>query len=166
MARDHVERADFPRLVIGRNMDYRQPFSRAAQPLAVPQRMMLRFCQDTLGRHKPLPVRLEGLEEEGIDGRHSLTLRCGTFSLRSHLKERNAMAQPAEKPADELSPEIEIEAEVNDLIAEHGSERAAIRALLHDFDTLLADADRSTSRGFLRGVFSAGARPIPTDDEP
>ncbi|HEV7260113.1 MAG TPA: hypothetical protein VGN82_20175 [Bosea sp. (in: a-proteobacteria)] len=74
-------------------------------------------------------------------------------------------AQPADQQADDLSPELEIEAEINDLIAEHGSERAAIRALLHDLTVLLQDADRSTSRGFLRGVFSAGARPIAVDDE-
>jgi len=60
----------------------------------------------------------------------------------------------------------EIECEIDDLIAEHGSERAAIRALLHDMTVLLADADRSVSRGYLRGVFSTGARPLPIDDEP
>lgn len=54
----------------------------------------------------------------------------------------------------------EIEVEINDLIEEHGSERAALRALLHDFYVLLADADRSVSRGYLRGLFSEGARPI------
>ena len=54
----------------------------------------------------------------------------------------------------------EIECEINDLVEEHGSERAALRALLHDFHALLADADRSVSRGFLRGLFSEGARPI------
>lgn len=60
----------------------------------------------------------------------------------------------------------EIECEIDDLIAEHGSERAAIRALLHDMTVLLADADRSTSRGYLKGLFSAGARNTATDDEP
>ena len=60
----------------------------------------------------------------------------------------------------------ELEWEIVELVAEHGSERAALRALLHDFHVLLADADRSVSRGFLRGVFSAGARPVATDDEP
>lgn len=52
----------------------------------------------------------------------------------------------------------EIECEIDDLVAEHGSERAAIRALLHDMTVLLADTDRSTSRGYLRGLFSEGAR--------
>jgi len=75
-------------------------------------------------------------------------------------------AQPADQDADELSPELEIEDEINDLIAEHGSERAAIRALLHDFNVLLVDADRSVSRGYLRGLFSRGARPTDADEEP
>ena len=65
----------------------------------------------------------------------------------------------------QLEPD-EIEWEIAELVAEHGSERAALRAVLHDFTVLLADADRSVSRGFLRGVFSAGARALPADDEP
>lgn len=60
----------------------------------------------------------------------------------------------------------ELEWELVELVEEHGSERAALRALLHDFHVLLADADRSVSRGFLRGAFSAGARPLACDDEP
>lgn len=63
-----------------------------------------------------------------------------------------------------LEPD-EIEFEIAELVEEHGSERAALRAVLHDFNVLLADADRSVSRGFLRGVFSAGARPLPADDD-
>lgn len=58
----------------------------------------------------------------------------------------------------------ELEAELIELIEEHGSERA-LRALLHDFHVLLADADRSTSRGYLRGLFSTGARAPHSDDE-
>lgn len=70
-------------------------------------------------------------------------------------------------PEPQAAPERdELEWEIVELVAEHGSERAALRALLHDFHVLLADADRSVSRGFLRGVFSAGARPVATDDEP
>lgn len=60
----------------------------------------------------------------------------------------------------------EIECEIDDLIAEHGSERAAMRALLHDMTVLMQDADRSISRGYLRGLFSHGARPLAVDDEP
>jgi hypothetical protein len=67
-------------------------------------------------------------------------------------------AQPEPEPD-------EIEWEIADLIAEHGSERAALRALLHDMNVLLVDADRSISRGFLRGVFSAGARRPDSEDE-
>lgn len=66
---------------------------------------------------------------------------------------------------EDTDPAIEIETEIDDLIAEHGSERAALRALLHDFNVLLADADRSVSRGYLRGLFSAGARPAAAEDE-
>jgi hypothetical protein len=51
-----------------------------------------------------------------------------------------------------------LEWELIELIEEHGSERQALRALLHDFHALLADADKAVSRGFLRGVFSEGAR--------
>lgn len=69
------------------------------------------------------------------------------------------MAEPAlQNP--EHSPEYQLEWELIELIEEHGSERAALKALLHDFHLLLADADRSVSRGYLRGLFSAGARPI------
>ncbi|MEI5668287.1 hypothetical protein WBO78_24190 [Bosea sp. CCNWLW174] len=59
-----------------------------------------------------------------------------------------------------------IETEIDDVIAEHGSERAAIRALLLDLAELARDGDRASSRGYLRGLFSEGARPLPTDDEP
>ncbi|MGO4402628.1 hypothetical protein AB4Z10_00005 [Bosea sp. RAF48] len=64
------------------------------------------------------------------------------------------------EPAPETDFANEIECEINDLVAEHGSERAALRAVLHDFNVLLADADRSVSRGYLRGLFSQGARPV------
>jgi hypothetical protein len=73
------------------------------------------------------------------------------------------MSLPEQKIEDDLD---DIEFEITDLIAEHGSERAALRALLHDLTVLLTDADRSVSRGFLRGLFSHGARPLAVDDEP
>lgn len=73
------------------------------------------------------------------------------------------MTAPRQEDSD---PANEIECEIDDLIAEHGSERAAIRALLHDLTVLLVDADRSVSRGFLRGLFSGGARPMVADEEP
>ena len=70
------------------------------------------------------------------------------------------------EPQPEGDAVVELEWELAELVEEHGSERAALRALLHDFHVLLADADRSVSRGFLRGQFSAGARPAVADDEP
>ena len=67
---------------------------------------------------------------------------------------------------EDTDPATEIECEIDDLIAEHGSARAAIRALLHDLTVLMVDADRSVSRGYLRGLFSHGARPMAADEEP
>lgn len=58
----------------------------------------------------------------------------------------------------------EIEWEIADLIAEYGSERAALRAYLTQRASMLADADRCVSRGFVKGWFSDGAR-APQDDE-
>lgn len=72
---------------------------------------------------------------------------------------------PAAESRDACDPEIEAACEIDDLIAELGSERAVIRALLHDMTVLLADADRAVSRGYLRGLFSSGARPAASDDE-
>jgi len=63
-------------------------------------------------------------------------------------------AQPAEIEDDHDA----IEWELIELVEEHGSERNALRALLHDFHALLADADKAVSRGFVRGLFSEGAR--------
>lgn len=70
-------------------------------------------------------------------------------------------AQPANEPAEDTSIDAEVTGIVTDLLEEHGSETAALRALAHDFIILLADADRSVSRGYLRGLFSQGARPLP-----
>lgn len=64
----------------------------------------------------------------------------------------SALPSPIDDDADAL------EWELIALIEDHGSERAALRALLHDFHMLLADADKAVSRGFVRGVFSEGAR--------
>lgn len=69
--------------------------------------------------------------------------------------------EPREAP--EPSPYAE---EAREVLAEFGGDaEAAIAALLHDLDALsvdraalLQDADRAVSRGFIRGVFSAGAR--------
>lgn len=67
------------------------------------------------------------------------------------------------KPAEIQDDDDAIEWELIELVQEHGSERQALRALQHDFHALLADADRAVSRGFVRGVFSEGAR-APRDD--
>ncbi len=68
-------------------------------------------------------------------------------------------ALPADQHVDDSSMDAEVSALIAELIEEQGSEAAALRALAHDFIVLLADADRSVSRGFLRGLFSQGARP-------
>lgn len=69
-------------------------------------------------------------------------------------------AQPAEQFAEDTSIDAEVTSMVEDLLEEHGSEMAALRALAFDRIVLLADADRSVSRGYLRGLFSEGARPV------
>lgn len=82
-------------------------------------------------------------------------------------------ALPADQQVEDESLDAEITALVADLIDEHeGFERAALRALaqsylllLSETDRLKADADRSTSRGYLRGLFSEGARPTIDDEE-
>ena len=49
--------------------------------------------------------------------------------------------------------------EVAAVIAEaDGDAHEAIRMLLHDLAAMAADADAATSRGFVMGRFSAGAR--------
>lgn len=69
-------------------------------------------------------------------------------------------AQPADQHVEDTTLDAEISGIVAMLLEEHGSENAALRALAHDFIVLMADADRSVSRGFLRGLFSEGARPV------
>ena len=83
-------------------------------------------------------------------------------------------AQPADQRVDDQSLDAEISALIEDLLEEHeGFERAAFRALARSYLALLAeserlaaDADRSCSRGVLRGLFSEGARPMVVYDEP
>ena len=72
-----------------------------------------------------------------------------------------SIPQPTLSDLEEVS-----EAEIDEVLAEFGGDqRAAIRALLQDMTTLQLDANRSASRGFLRGFFAEGARPAPPDDE-
>ena len=50
----------------------------------------------------------------------------------------------------------DLEAEIDRLLAEfQGDPRAAIKALLHDLDVLVADYEASISKGYLRGVGKA-----------
>ncbi len=53
----------------------------------------------------------------------------------------------------------ELDAEIEDLVEQHGGWRPAMRSLLLTQEELLRQADRATSRGYLRGLFSEGARP-------
>ena len=83
-------------------------------------------------------------------------------------------AQSAHHPVEDSSLDAEITSLIEDLLEEHeGFERAALRALARSYLVLLAEsdrlngeADRSCSRGFLRGLFSDGARPAEADDAP
>lgn len=69
-------------------------------------------------------------------------------------------AQPADQHVEDTTLDAEVSGIISDLMEEHGTEAAALRALAHDFLVLMADADRSVSRGYLRGLFSQGARPV------
>ena len=70
-------------------------------------------------------------------------------------------AEPLAKPDSDV-----VEDEAADILAEFGGDAlAAIRALLHDREVLLADAEQAVSRGFLKGKFSEGARRPVVDDE-
>lgn len=71
-------------------------------------------------------------------------------------------AQVARSPIPPVTEE-----EIDEVLAEFGGDaRQAIRALLHDQAALVADAEQAVSRGFLRGLFSEGARRQAVDDEP
>jgi hypothetical protein len=73
-------------------------------------------------------------------------------------------AQSAHEDSNDTSIGAEVSATVEMLLEEHETHEAALWALAHDYIVLLADADRSCSRGYLRGMFSEGARPVPEDD--
>lgn len=61
--------------------------------------------------------------------------------------------------AEPLPERDELEWELVELVDAHGSERAALRVTYATLKSVLADADRAVSRGFIQGVFSEGARP-------
>jgi hypothetical protein len=69
------------------------------------------------------------------------------------------------QPLEKIEPQVS-EQEIDEVLAEFdGNARAAIRALLHDQAALIRDAQQAVSRGFIRGVFSAGARRPDIEDE-
>ena len=73
---------------------------------------------------------------------------------------------PSAEPIPVTEP-VHAEARIDATLADFGGDaRAAIGALLLNRDEIMRDADRVISVGFLRGRFSAGARPGPIDDEP
>jgi len=163
VASQHFQRTNLARLVIRSDVDHGQALSQTAHTLAIAQSVMLRLRQHTQTGNKPLSMRFEGLDEECIDAGQSSTPRPSMFSLCSHARERNAM--PAQVARSSIAPVTDDE--IDEVLTEFaGDAREAIRALLHDQAALVADADRSVSRGYLRGLFSNGARPMVVDDEP
>lgn len=74
-------------------------------------------------------------------------------------------AQPVqETPADPLVVTAE---DIDAVLYEaKGDAREAIRMLLRDLAVMAMDGDGATSRGFLRGRFSDGARRPPWIEEP
>jgi hypothetical protein len=75
----------------------------------------------------------------------------------------SAQPQPQE-PVDDLL--VVAEDEIDAVLYEaKGDPREAIRNLLRDLAIMALDADAATSRGFLRGQFSAGRRRPHAADE-
>jgi hypothetical protein len=73
--------------------------------------------------------------------------------------------QPQQEPADD--PLAVAEEEIDAVLYEaKGDPREAIRNLLRDLAVMAMDADAATSRGFIKGPFSAGARRPVFPDEP
>ncbi|MGO4173226.1 hypothetical protein [Bosea sp. TAF32] len=69
------------------------------------------------------------------------------------------------EPLGEPPEADEFEWEIVELVDEYGTERAALRATYQMLKAVLADADRAVSRGFVRGLFSQGARPARNADD-
>jgi hypothetical protein len=64
-------------------------------------------------------------------------------------------AQPANQTVDDTPLDAVISATIETLLKEHSTHEAALYALARRFVGLLAAADAFTSRGSLRGRFSA-----------
>ncbi|MCZ8036506.1 MAG: hypothetical protein O9288_17395 [Novosphingobium sp.] len=74
-------------------------------------------------------------------------------------------AQPAQEPP--IDPLGVDEKDIDAVLYEaKGDAREAIRMLLRDLAVMAMDGDGATSRGFLRGRFSEGARRPPWIEEP
>jgi hypothetical protein len=67
------QRTDLSCLVICRDMDDGHALRGAPEPLSIIQGVMLRPRWHAVTRNQALAMRLEGLEEEGLDARHGLT---------------------------------------------------------------------------------------------
>ena len=68
--------------------------------------------------------------------------------------------QPAHEPSND--PLAVAEEDIDAVLYEaKGDAREAIRMLLRDLAVMAIDGDAATSRGFIRGKFSAGARRTP-----
>lgn len=74
-------------------------------------------------------------------------------------------AQPVQEP--HVDPLGVDEKDIDAVLYEaKGDAREAIRMLLRDLAVMAMDGDSATSRGFLRGRFSDGARRPPWIEEP
>lgn len=74
-------------------------------------------------------------------------------------------AQPVQEPP--ADPLVETAEDIDAVLYEaKGDAREAIRMLLRDLAVMAMDGDGATSRGFLRGRFSDGARRPPWIEEP
>lgn len=74
-------------------------------------------------------------------------------------------ARPVDEPP--ADPLVATEEDIDAVLYEaKGDAREAIRMLLRDLAVMAMDGDGATSRGFLRGRFSDGARRPPWIEEP
>ncbi|WP_108047409.1 hypothetical protein [Bosea sp. 124] len=154
MPRQHGERADFTSLVICCDMDDSYSLCRSTEPLAVVQCMMLRPRRHALARDRRLRCVLNGWRKKVSTLAIAWLSNAFVHILFSYPRTQSISPEQRIKDTD---PATEFECEIDDLIAEHGSERDVIRALMHDLTVLMIDADRSVSRGYLRGLFSLSA---------
>ncbi|WP_139221186.1 hypothetical protein [Bosea sp. OK403] len=125
MPGEYIKCADLAGFIVGGDMDHRESLGGARHSLSIVQCMVLRLRQYPRPWHEPLSMRLERLEKERLDIGLGLTPQAVLFSLCSHFLRAGAMAV---ERLEETDAATEIECEIDDLIAEHGSERAAAGA--------------------------------------